>query len=171
MKQLDFIKVFTFLIFPFFAFAQGTVTGNTTEASTGNPLPGVNVIIKGTTTGTTSDFDGNFTINVEAFPSVLVFSSVGFTTQEVNVDSAQSLSIAMQDGVALDEIVITGNRSKPRTILNSPVPIDNFGVEELRSTGQPTLDKMLTYKVPSFNSSTQTISDATAQDSNSFRER
>jgi iron complex outermembrane receptor protein len=162
MKQLDFIKVFTFLIFPFFAFAQGTVTGNTTEASTGNPLPGVNVIIKGTTTGTTSDFDGNFTINVEAFPSVLVFSSVGFTTQEVNVDSAQSLSIAMQDGVALDEIVITGNRSKPRTILNSPVPIDNFGVEELRSTGQPTLDKMLTYKVPSFNSSTQTISDATA---------
>jgi iron complex outermembrane receptor protein len=68
----------------------------------------------------------------------------------------------MQDGVALDEIVLTGSRSKPRTILNSPVPIDNFGVEELKSTGQPTVDKMLTYKVPSFNSTNQAISDATA---------
>jgi iron complex outermembrane receptor protein len=68
----------------------------------------------------------------------------------------------MQDGISLDEIILVGNRAKPRTILNSPVPIDNFGVEELKSTGQPTVDKMLTYKVPSFNSSTQTISDATA---------
>ena len=51
----------------------------------------------------------------------------------------------MQDGVALDEIILVGNRSKPRTILNSPVPIDNIGVQELRSTGQPTVDKMLTY--------------------------
>jgi iron complex outermembrane receptor protein len=68
----------------------------------------------------------------------------------------------MQDGVSLDEIVLVGNRSKPRTILNSPVPIDNFGVEELKSTGQPTVDKMLTYKVPSFNSTNQTVSDATA---------
>jgi iron complex outermembrane receptor protein len=164
MKQFNFIKLFTLLIliFPVFAFAQGTVTGTITEASTGNPLPGTNVIVKGTTNGTTSDFDGNFTINVNAFPAVLVFSSVGFTTQEVSVSSAQALAISMQDGVSLDEIVLVGNRSKPRTILNSPVPIDNFGVEELKSTGQPTVDKMLTYKVPSFNSTNQTISDATA---------
>ena len=164
MKQFNFIKLFTLLIlvFPAFAFAQGTVTGTITEASTGNPLPGANVVVKGTTNGTTSDFDGNFTINVETFPVVLVFSSVGYTAQEVNVNSAQTLTISMQDGVSLDEIVLVGNRSKPRTILNSPVPIDNFGVEELKSTGQPTVDKMLTYKMPSFNSTNQTISDATA---------
>ena len=164
MRQRYFIKLFTFLIliFPIFSFGQGTITGTVTEASTGNPLPGANVIVKGTTNGTTSDFDGNFTINVDAFPAVLVFSSVGFTAQEVDVDSAQSLNISMQDGVALDEIILVGNRSKPRTILNSPVPIDNIGVQELRSTGQPTVDKMLTYKVPSFNSTNQAISDATA---------
>jgi len=164
MKQFDFIKLFVLLIliFPAFSFAQGAVNGTITEASTGNPLPGANVVVKGTTNGTTSDFDGNFTINVDAFPAILVFSSVGYATQEVNVSSAQSLSISMQDGVSLDEIVLVGNRSKPRTILNSPVPIDNFGVEELKSTGQPTVDKMLTYKVPSFNSTNQTISDATA---------
>lgn len=164
MKQFDFIKLFVLLIliFPAFSFGQGAVNGTITEASTGNPLPGANVVVKGTTNGTTSDFDGNFTINVDAFPAILVFSSVGYATQEVNVSSAQSLSISMQDGVSLDEIVLVGNRSKPRTILNSPVPIDNFGVEELKSTGQPTVDKMLTYKVPSFNSTNQTISDATA---------
>lgn len=164
MKQFYIIKLFTFLIliFPVFSFAQGEVTGTVTEASTGNPLLGANVIVKGTSNGTTTDFDGNFTINVSAFPTVLVISSIGFTTQELNVDSAQSINIALLDGVALDEIVITGNRSKPRTILNSPVPIDNFGVEELRNTGQPTVDKMLTYKMPSFNSTNQTISDATA---------
>jgi len=164
MKQFNFIKLFTLLIlvFPAFTLAQGTVTGTITEASTGNPLPGANVVVKGTTIGTTSDFDGNFTINVETFPAVLVFSSVGYTAQEVNVSSAQSLTISMQDGVSLDEIVLVGNRSKPRTILNSPVPIDNFGVEELKNTGQPTVDKMLTYKMPSFNSTNQTISDATA---------
>jgi iron complex outermembrane receptor protein len=164
MKQFNFIKLFTLLvlIFPFLSFSQGIVTGTIIEASTGNPLPGANVVVKGTTNGTTSDFDGNFTINVNAFPAVLVFSSVGFAPQEVNVSSAQSLTITMQDGVSLDEIVLVGNRSKPRTILNSPVPIDNFGVEELKSTGQPTVDKMLTYKVPSFNSTNQTVSDATA---------
>ena len=164
MKQLNFIKFLIMITFltPFFGFGQGTITGTITEASSSNPLPGANVIIKGTSNGTTSDFDGNFTINVDEFPATLVITSVGYTSQEVSVDSAQSLSISMQDGVSLDEIILVGNRAKPRTILNSPVPIDNFGVEELRSTGQPTVDKMLTYKVPSFNSSTQTISDATA---------
>ncbi|RZV60356.1 MAG: TonB-dependent receptor, partial [Flavobacteriaceae bacterium] len=76
--------------------------------------------------------------------------------------ASQTLDIALQDGLSLDEVVIVGNRSKPRTILDSPVPIDVVGVSELRNTGQPTVDKMLTYKIPSFNSTNQTISDATA---------
>lgn len=68
----------------------------------------------------------------------------------------------LQKGIQLDEIVITGNRTKPRTILDSPIPIDNIDVEELKNSGKRTLDKMLTYKVPSFNSQNQAISDATA---------
>jgi len=164
MKQKNYFKVllYVLVLLPLCAFAQGTVTGTVTEASTGLPLPGANVIVKGTTTGTTSDFDGNFSIEANAFPVTLVISSVGYTTQEVTVASAQKISIALQDGVALDEVILVGNRAKPRTILDSPVPIDNISVSELRNTGQPTVDKMLTYKVPSFNSSNQTISDATA---------
>ena len=125
-------------------------------------MPGANLIVKGTSTGTTSDFDGKFSLNVGSFPATLVISSVGFDSSEIEVTSSQPIAVALQEGVSLDEIILVGNRAKPRTILNSPVPIDNISVEELRSTGQPTVDKMLTYKVPSFNSTTQTISDATA---------
>ncbi|MCH7523781.1 MAG: TonB-dependent receptor [Bacteroidetes bacterium] len=124
------------------------------------PLPGVTIVVKGTTTGTTTDFDGNYSISASN-GDVLVFSYVGFETQEITV-SGNVINVTMQAGVALDEIILVGNRAKPRTILDSPVPIDNISVSELRNTGQPTVDKMLSYKVPSFNSSNQTISDATA---------
>ncbi|NNL33133.1 MAG: TonB-dependent receptor plug domain-containing protein, partial [Flavobacteriaceae bacterium] len=157
-NMLSFILMFI----PLAIYAQGTITGTITEASTNNPLPGANIVIKGTSTGTTSDFDGNFTLEVSSFPATIVISSVGFTTQEIEVTASQTLDIALQDGLSLDEVVIVGNRSKPRTILDSPVPIDVVGVSELRNTGQPTVDKMLTYKIPSFNSTNQTISDATA---------
>lgn len=71
-------------------------------------------------------------------------------------------SKTLQKNIQLNEVVITGNRTKPRTILDSPIPIDNIGAQELKNSGQRTLDKMLTYKIPSFNSQNQAISDATA---------
>jgi len=123
-------------------------------------LPGVSVVVKGTSSGTTTDFDGKYAINASN-GAVLVFSYVGYETQE-NTVTENKMNVTMQSGVALDAVVLTGNRSKPRTILDSPVPIDNIGLDEMRSTGQPTIDKMLTYKVPSFNSTTQAVSDATA---------
>ncbi len=153
--------IFLFLIAPLGILAQNEVNGVITDQDN-EPLPGVNVVVKGTSNGTTSDFDGNYTISITDFPAVLIFSSIGFNTKEVNVSSAGQVNVTLQEGVALDEVVLVGSRSKPRTILDSPVPIDNIGVAELRNTGQPTVDKMLTYKVPSFNSTNQTISDATA---------
>jgi len=136
-----------------------TVSGTVLDDSS-QPLPGVTIVVKGTTTGTTTDFDGNYSISASN-GDVLVFSYVGFDTQEVTV-SESTVNVTMKSGVALGEIILVGNRAKPRTILDSPVPIDNISVAELRNTGQPTVDKMLTYKVPSFNSTNQTISDATA---------
>ncbi|WP_388020008.1 TonB-dependent receptor [Gelatiniphilus marinus] len=136
-----------------------TVSGVVTD-DTSQPIPGVSVIVKGSTTGTTTDFDGNYSLSVNQ-GETLVFSYIGYETKEVVV-SGSLLNITLKSGVALDAVVLVGNRAKPRTILDSPVPIDNIGVSELKNTGQPTVDKMLTYKVPSFNSSTQTISDATA---------
>lgn len=151
-----------FMFFPVVIFAQGTVTGTVTETTSKSPIPGANIIIKGTNKGVVTDFDGNFTIEVEKFPATLVIASLGYNTVELSVNAAQSISVTLTEGVALDEVMLIGNRAKPRTILDSPVPIDNIGVDELTSGGQPTIESMLTFKVPSFNAQNQAISDATA---------
>ncbi|MFD0862990.1 TonB-dependent receptor domain-containing protein [Sungkyunkwania multivorans] len=153
--------LFCIALFPLFAFGQ-TINGTVTDASNGDPLPGANVVVKGTSQGTTTDFDGNFQLEVESLPVTIVVSSVGFKATELQVSSSQPVSIALQEGLALDEIVIVGNRAKPRTVLESPVPIDNIGLQELRISAQPEVDKMIAYRVPSYNSTQQTISDATA---------
>lgn len=62
----------------------------------------------------------------------------------------------------MDDVVVVGSRANPRTVIDSPVPIDNIKAAELLSTGQLSFDKMLAYSVPSFNSSQQAVSDATA---------
>ena len=79
------------------------VTGTVLDDAS-QPLPGVSIVIKGTSTGTTSDFDGNFSISASD-GDVLVFSYVGFDTQEVTV-SGSTVNVTMQAGVALDEIVV-----------------------------------------------------------------
>jgi len=164
MKQLNIFKKLLFtlgILFSFSAVAQ-TISGSITDDD-GNPIPFVNVIEKGTRHGTTSDENGSFSIKVNSLPVTLVFSSLGYSGIEKVIDSDASVNITMaEDGVGLDEVVVTGNRTKPRTILDSPVPIDIVNVKELASSGQVSIDQMLNYKIPSYNASSQTISDATA---------
>ena len=165
MKQNKFLKqkaLLLLLFLPLIAFAQEVITGTVTQAGGNEPLSGANVLVKGTSTGTITDFDGNFSLTVESVPVTLEVSSTGSTTQDFEVSSTQPVIIGLAEGVSLDEVVLVGNRSKPRTVLTSLVPIDNFSVDELKNTGQPTVDKMLMYKVPSFNSTNQSVSDATA---------
>lgn len=161
MKQtksfLLFLMIFSSISL---AWGQTKITGSVKDA-TGEPLPGANVLVKGTTNGTTTDFDGNYSLSANP-QSVLVVSFSGFETKEVSVNGRRTINIVLKEGLELEEVVVTGNRSKPRTILDSAVPIDNIGVKELETTGQSTIDQMLTYSVPSYNSSNQTISDATA---------
>jgi iron complex outermembrane receptor protein len=156
--NLKSLILFMFLGTSSLVFGQ-TVSGVVTDDSS-QPVPGVSVVVKGTTTGTTTDFDGKYSLNANN-GDTLVFSYVGYETQEVVV-TGSTLNVTLQSGVALDAVVLLGNRSKPRTILDSPVPIDNISAEELTSGGQPTIEAMLTFKVPSFNAQPQAISDATA---------
>lgn len=141
-------------------FAQSTVTGTITDSSK-EVLPGANIVEKGTKNGTSTDFNGKFSLTVKD-GAILVISFAGYETKEVSVNGRTNLNIVLSEGLQLDEVVVTGNRIKPRTILDSPVPIDNIDVAELQKSGKPTLDRMLTFKVPSFNSQNQAISDATA---------
>ena len=143
------------------AFAQ-SVKGKVQDSS-GEPIPYANVIEKGTTNGTTTDELGQFTLNLKNSPAVIVISSVGFSTVEKNVSSGSTVNVVLkEESDLLEEVVLTGNRAKPRTILDSAVPIDNIDLGELQATGQPSIDQALTYTVPSYNSSNQTVSDATA---------
>ncbi len=124
------------------------------------PLPGVSVVVKGTQTGTITDFDGKYTITADT-GQTLVFSYVGFEKQEVAV-SGPTLNITLQSGVALDEIVLVGTRNANRTVIETPVPIDVIDIKELgTATPQVNLNQILNYVAPSFSSNTQTISDGT----------
>ncbi|HWB62681.1 MAG TPA: carboxypeptidase-like regulatory domain-containing protein, partial [Chitinophagales bacterium] len=91
-------------------FAQNrTITGTVTGRSDGLPLPGVSISVKGTTQGTQSDANGNFSIAVGPDARTLVFSYIGYITQEVAIGATDKLRVGMDaDSKALDEVVVTG---------------------------------------------------------------
>jgi hypothetical protein len=87
--------------------AQQVITGQVSEES-GNPLPGVNVLVKGTAAGTVTDGDGKFSLPVSSNDAVLVFSFIGYKTQEVSVNGQSMINITMEPDVqSLDEVVVT----------------------------------------------------------------
>ncbi len=98
-----------------------TVAGKVTDAS-GTPLPGVNVIEKNTQNGAITDVDGNFTIIVEGEQSVLVFSSVGYLAEEVEVGTRTSIEIALVEDIQqLDEVVVVGYGTVKKSDLTGSV--------------------------------------------------
>ena len=140
-----------------------TITGKVIDAEEGEALIGASIQIEGSTTGTVTDIDGNFSLAVPNLPVDLLVSYTGYADQTITANSAnENLLIQLAVGLKLDEIVVTGSRGKPRTILTSPVPIDNINAAELKTSGQKSVNQMINYKVPSFNSTPQTISDASA---------
>ncbi|MAL58802.1 MAG: SusC/RagA family TonB-linked outer membrane protein [Flavobacteriaceae bacterium] len=89
------------------ALAQITVGGNVSDAN--GPVPGVNVIVKGTSNGAQSDFDGNYSLDNVATDAVLVFSYIGYTTQEVSVNGKSTVNVFLQEDVeSLAEVVVIG---------------------------------------------------------------
>ena len=147
------------LMLLFTAVAVSQTTG-VVKDNNGNPLPGASVTIKGTTVGTTTDFDGVFSINANQ-GDVIQISYVGFETQEIDF-TGDALTVTLQEGLSLDEVLVTGNRSKPRTAIDSAVPIDNIRTADIMNVGEASIERALTFATPSFNAQDQAISDATA---------
>jgi iron complex outermembrane receptor protein len=140
------------------AFAQKTVTGTVTDQE-GLPLVGVNIVEKGTTKGTTTDFDGNFSINVSG-SAVLVFSYIGYVTKEEDVSGVSSLTVVLTEGLQLDEIQLVGSRSPKRTATNTAVPVDVIDVASVTTqSGRIEVNEMLQFAAPSFNANKQSGSD------------
>ncbi len=114
--------LFSTLLIVFFVqslFAQSiTISGTVTEKSSGTPLPGVSIIIEGTTTGGVTDFDGNYSINADNFKDkLIVFSFIGYKTVSVNLTGEiQVINVALEeDANALDEVVVTALGIKKET--------------------------------------------------------
>jgi iron complex outermembrane receptor protein len=104
---LNSLMLLVFLV-PSVLLSQNIVTGTVTDQANAMPVPGVNIIIKGTSTGSTTDFDGKYSINVKT-GDVLVFSYVGYKTTEVTYDGQSPLNVTLaEDAAQLDEVVLIG---------------------------------------------------------------
>jgi TonB-dependent starch-binding outer membrane protein SusC len=120
-----------------------TVTGTVLDESS-MPLPGLTVVVKGTTTGAVTDFDGNYSISASN-GDILVFSFIGFNTQEITV-AGNVINVTMQSGVTLDEVVITGLATSVKRT-NAANAVATVSADELAGRTPPqTLDGALAGK-------------------------
>lgn len=131
MKKLYLAVVALFCVS--MAFSQGTITGKVIDGELGGPLPGANVVEQGTSNGTTTDFDGNFTINVGQNSGTLVISYIGFVSQQINYTSPGDLgTISLQpDAEELEGVVVTGilDIAKDR---QTPVAVSTIRASEIQ---------------------------------------
>ncbi len=107
MKQIRQLILGVFLCLPFLVSAQETIKGKVTDQATGEELPGVSVLIKGTTKGTATDFDGNFELEVDNANAILVFSFIGYG--EIELPAAPNMQVHMTESTqSLEEVVLIG---------------------------------------------------------------
>ncbi len=105
-----------------FAQDAGTTISGKVTSNEGEALPGVNVIIKGTTEGTVTNIEGNYTLNVSSGATILIFSSVGFETKEVNISGQSVINVGLAPDVkALGEVVVVGFGQQSRETLTSSI--------------------------------------------------
>ncbi|WP_240773346.1 SusC/RagA family TonB-linked outer membrane protein [Pontibacter sp. SGAir0037] len=122
------------------------VKGRITD-KTGGPLPGASVSVKGTTTGTVTNANGEYTISVPSNTSVLVISYIGFITQEVPVNSRASINVVLaEDAAALSEVVVVGYGSQRREEITSAV--SNVTQEDFRQSGARNALDLVQGKIP-----------------------
>lgn len=159
-QKKQFILAILVLITTAFYAQSYQVSGTVTDINS-QPLPGVSVTIEGTTRGTTTDFDGNYSIKVESIEN-LIFTYVGFNDKKLQMDGTTAFNVVLISGVSLDEVLVIGSRNPNRTAVDTSVPVDIINVSEIITAGpQVNLNQILNYVAPSFTSNTQTISDGT----------
>lgn len=149
LKNLVIICIFFLgLLLSFKCYAQPrTVTGIVTSLEDNSTLPGVNILIEGTTQGTITDIDGRYTINVPGPESVLIFSFVGFDGQEVTVEDNTVINVALSESVqTLEQVVIVGfGTQRAQTVTGSMVSV---GDRELTAAPVTNVSTALVGRIP-----------------------
>lgn len=131
------------VIFVFFVgsvmVAQTTISGTVKEAKTEQPIPGANIKVVGKSIGTTTDFDGNFSLTVNQNPPfTIAVSLMGFSVVKVEItQNNQKVNVSLEESAtALDEVIVSASRT-PERILESPVSIEHMDVRAIRNTSSP----------------------------------
>ena len=123
-------------------FAQQSISGKVTDAADGQGVPGANVVVKGTTTGAITDLEGNYNISFSDPEAVLVFSYIGYLTQEIAVAGLTQIDVALQEDIqALDEVVVIGYGTVKKEDLTGSVAV--VTAEELSKTPASSLSRAL----------------------------
>jgi TonB-linked SusC/RagA family outer membrane protein len=123
------------------------ISGTVTSSSDGRGIPGVSILIKGSSTGTVTDVDGSFSLNAPNEDDILVFSSIGYATQEIAIEGRSNINVNLiEDMKNLDEIVVVGYTSKQITELSSSVSV--VSSEELQDVTSNNVNNLLQGKAP-----------------------
>lgn len=134
-----------FLNISLFAQDGYTLTGTVTD-ETSMPVPGANVVIQNTTTGTSTDFDGNFSITVSN-GDVLEFSSIGYATKAINITGQQTLNVVLaEDASQLEEVVVVGYGTRKKSHLTGAVA--KIGGDDVAAVQATRVDDALAGKLP-----------------------
>ena len=129
-----------------FVMAQVQVSGTVTDNS-GTPLPGVNVVVKGTTTGSVTNTDGNYQITAPGMNSILEFSYVGYLTQDIEVGRQTSISVVLEEDVlGLEEVVVVGYGTQRKMDVTGAVA--TLKGDEITSIPTPNFEEGMQGKIP-----------------------
>ena len=156
MKKL---LLFLLMLNSGFLFAQKEISGVVKDKS-GAPLPGVNILEKGTNNGASTNLEGAYRLKV-ADGATLVFSYIGYVTAEKQASQTPlNITLTESSGQVLSDVMIVGSRNAKRTVVNSAVPIDIINVKEVTTqSGKLEINELLQYVAPSFNANKQSGSD------------
>ncbi|MEK6481402.1 TonB-dependent receptor [Catalinimonas sp. 4WD22] len=124
-----------------------TISGQITDGENGEPLPGVNVLAKGTTTGTVTDIDGNYRLTVNDEVTTLVFSSIGYTSQEIQINGRSNVNVVLNPDVqSLSEVVVVGYGTVKKSDLTGSVA--SLNSESFNPGVQASVDQMIQGRAP-----------------------
>ncbi|MCB0265929.1 MAG: TonB-dependent receptor [Calditrichaeota bacterium] len=143
---------------------QVMLKGTVTDASTGEVLPGVNLMIDGSNLGAASQIGGDYFIYLKPGKYVIIAQFVGYKTDKksVTITSGETpvLNFALeQDVLGLEGVAVIGSRRTGRTVVESPVPIDIITEAEIRATGMTQTTQILQQLIPSYNAPQPSITD------------
>lgn len=151
LKRVGILLVFGLLTCPTFLFAQTefTVTGTVVDVNN-SPLPGASIVEKGTSNGVSTDFDGNFSIDLSSANTILLVSYIGYDPKEISVEGKSNIVINLNENAsALDEVVVVGYGSQKRSDVTGAVASANL--EAFEEAPNTNIAQSLQGTVPGLN--------------------